>query len=198
MKSNVRNYADVDILNRIEKHVDGFTHFPKNKWGVGVRSTEDAYNKFDDKFYVFEGEKLLMVNSITTNAGSRGLKNFETYNEEGCAVFKSDVIVYDSHKLGMSKGRTVYRQDKSFPYYRDNNRNNYAEEIGRVHHGVIYAHIHDAKMGDKDEYKEFINGWSTACQVMNNGKEWNDFLKLMDGQEYITYCLLKEFEYSLD
>ena len=109
------------------------------------------------------------------------------------AVLKSDVIVYESHILGISKGRTVYRQHKPFPYYRDNNYNEKSEEIGEIHNDIIYAHIHDVKLNGQNIYKENINGWSLACQVMNNGKEWDDFMKLTSGQQTITYCLQQEF-----
>ena len=120
--TNVRSYTDKELLDRV-KSLPDFTHIPAGYWLVGVRSNEDEFNKFDDKFYLFKGEQFIEVFKGTTNAGGKGLKEFHTYNPDGVAVLKSDTIVYDSHILGISKGRLVYRQNKPFPYYRDNNYN---------------------------------------------------------------------------
>jgi hypothetical protein len=46
--------------------------------GISLKSDEDAYDRFDDKFYLFKGEDFIMVTTGTTNAGSDGqqiLKN---------------------------------------------------------------------------------------------------------------------------
>jgi len=190
--SNVRSYTDKELLERV-KSLDTFTHIPDGYWLIGVRSNEDAYNKFDDKFYLFQGEKFIAVYQGTTNPGDKALKDYASYNPNGAAILQSDTIIYDSHKRGISKGRMVYRQNKPFPYYRDYDMDNFSEEIGEVHEGIIYAHIHDVKLDGQDIYKEYINGWSLACQVMNNGAEWDEFMLLTAGQDYITYCLLQEF-----
>ena len=194
MKTNVRSYTDKQLLNRV-LDLDTFTHYPTDYWLIAVRSDEDEYNKFDDKFYLFKGTQFVAVYSGTTNTGAKGLKEFDTYNPDGAAVLKADTIVYRSHKRGLSKGRPVYRQYESFPYFRDNNKNNKAEEIGEERIGVIHAHIHDVKMGNKDEYKEYINGWSLACMVLNNGAQWHEFFNVhTKDQDFITLCILNEFE----
>lgn len=193
--NNIPNYPTGEILHRVANYAKGFTSFPQIPWLIGIRSKEDEVNKFDDGFYLFIDTVFLGSYSGTTNTGLKGLKSFNDYNPDGVAVLEADRIVYNSHKRGMSKGRLVYRQDKAWPYYRDNNKNDKSEEIGKVIEGeIIHAHIHDVKMGNIDEFKEFINGWSLACQVFNNGAQWHTFFeeKTKD-QEYITYCLLKEW-----
>lgn len=190
--TNVRSYTDEELLNRV-RSLDTFTHIPDGYWLIGVRSNEDEFNVFDDKFYLFFRDQFVSVYKGTTNPGAKALKEFHTYNKEGAAILKADTIVYDGHKRGMSKGRMVYRQVKGFPYYRDNDYDTKSEEIGEIKTDVIFAHIHDSKMGDSDEYKEYINGWSLACQVFNNGLEWKEFMGLTNGQDLLTYCLLQEF-----
>ncbi len=101
MPSNVKNYKDQQILDRIESHAEGFTHFPNNFWMIYVRSQENAFNIFDDKRYLFNGEKFVAVASCTTNAGKYGLKSYSEYNQLGCAVLKSNMIVYDYAEDGM-------------------------------------------------------------------------------------------------
>lgn len=194
MKSNVRNYTADQILERVMSHARGWTHYPSDFWLIGIRSNEDAFNEFDDKFYLFEGARFHKVFRGTTNAGSKGLHHFEEYNKNGVAVLQSDRIVYGSHGRGISKGREVFRQMQPWPYYRDGNKDNYADEKGKLFWDIIHAHIHDAKMQGKDEFKAFINGWSLACQVMNNGKEWDEFMELTSDQQLLTYCLLKEWD----
>ena len=195
MKTNIRNYTVDQMLERVSDKAKGFTHYPADYWLLGIRSKEDEVNKFDDKFVLFNGVEYVNSYSGTTHTGIKGLKEFDTYNKEGVAILQADRIVYGSHKRGISKGREVYRQEKSWPYYRDNNRNNKVEEIGMLIYGVIHAHIHDVKMGNIDKNKEDINGWSLACQVLNNGKQWNDFFNIdTKGQEIITLCILNEWE----
>ena len=196
MKNNVRSYTDEQLLERVSEHAIGFVDFPKNYWTIGVRSNEDAFNKFDDKFYLFRSTNFVQVFQGTTNTGAKGLMDFEAYNPNGAAVLQSNRIVYDSHKRGISKGREVYRQAKPFPYFRDSDKDNYAEEIGKLYTDkIIYAHIHDVKMGNVDAYKEYIGGWSVACQVLNNGAEWHQYFHVhTKHQQEMTLCILKEWE----
>ena len=195
MKSNVRSYTDQEILDRVKTHAEGFIDYPKDYWCVWIRSNEDQFNVFDDKMYVFHGTEFKMVARATTNAGKNGLKNFESYNADGVAVLKADVIVYESHYLGLHKGKIMaYRQGKPWPYYRDNDKDDKAEEIGNVHMDIIYANIHpaDYNKGSKVE-KEYINGWSLACLVPAVRIEFDAFMTLLNRQKFLTNCILNEF-----
>ena len=190
----MRNYDNWQIVERVQS-LPTFEYIPNNYWLAGMRSILDEFNKFDDKFYLMFGTSMIKVFKGTTNSGAKGLMHFDEYNKLGVAVLKSDHISYDGYKRGISKGREVFRQHKGFPHYRDGNKNEKIEEIGEVYNDIIYAHIHDAKMDGKVEYKGFINGWSTACQVMNNGAEWDEFMDLTKDQDLLTYALLKEFNH---
>jgi hypothetical protein len=51
----VRNYTDKQLLDKV-KSLSTFTHIPESLWVLGVRSTADMPDEFDDKFYIFRGE----------------------------------------------------------------------------------------------------------------------------------------------
>jgi hypothetical protein len=194
MSTNVRSYTAAQLLSRVAE-LDGFKGFPEGYWFIGVRSQEDSFNRFDDPLYVFLGNLFVVVVPFTTNAGSKGLKEFHTYNKEGVAVLKSDTIIYDFWKRGLHRGKVMaYRQDKVFPYYRDNNYNEKNEEIGEVHNNIIYANFHPSSyITGQDIDKEYINGWSLACQVTANRKDFDTIMALTTEQKHITYALLQEF-----
>lgn len=194
--SNVRGYSATEILNRVAKFSDGFTHFPDDYWLIGVRSNEDEFNVADDKFYLFKGEKFVKIMYGSTNAGERGLKKFDEYNSEGVAHLKANTIVYDYAKRGKHKGKVwAYRQSKPFPYFRDNNKDTKVDEMGEIHTDIIYANIHPMDYIDWHDFtKKWIGGWSLACQIVNNRKEYDEFMTLTEGQEYLTYCLLQEWD----
>ena len=58
--TNVKNYTDRQILDRV-KSLKSFKGIPQGYWIVGVRSEDDAPNKYDDKFYLFNGEQFVKV-----------------------------------------------------------------------------------------------------------------------------------------
>jgi len=190
--SNVRSYTDKELLDRV-KSLPSFKGFPKEgALDIWVRSSEDAFNLFDDKVYTFECHKdkeptFKMVCTGTSNAGQFGLKHFDKYNSKGCAVLKSDLLMYNSHKQGLHKGKLAYVQAKGFPYYRDNDRDNSAEEIGKEYSDIIGANCHRA--GAKSTV---INDWSTACLVRNVEVEFIKWLNFMKGRN-LSVVILKEF-----
>jgi hypothetical protein len=190
--SNVRNYTSQQLLDRV-KSMPNFKGFPQSGvLDVWVRSNEDEYNKFDDKVYSFEcfpakEPVFKMVCSGTSNAGAVGLKEFAKYNGLGCAVLKSDWIVYNSHVYGLHKGKPAYRQAKGFPYFRDNNKNDKAEEIGKEYNDVIGANCHRAGAAST-----VIGGWSTACLVRNIEVDFLKWLSFM-GKRSLSVVILNEF-----
>lgn len=196
LDSNVRNYTDKEILDRLMS-LDTFTHFPIGFFDTWVRSKEDAVNKFDDKVYTFEFRKgwklpkFKMVTTGTTNTGLFGLKKFFTYNRLGVAVLKDDIIVYNSHVLGKHKGKYaayVQSYDVSFPYYRDNNKNDKAECIGKVYYNRIGANCHKAGWWSK-----LIGKWSLGCLVRNIKSHFDKWMKMLNSQKYLTVAILKEW-----
>lgn len=195
MQTNVKGYSDTQLLDQVTNAL-GFSGFPNGVLDIWVRSAEDAFNTFDDKAYTYEcyGDnkepKFISVTSGTTNAGAFGLKKFHTYNRRGCAVLKANTIVVNSHYFGYHKNRPshpAYRQNKPYPYHRDNNRNNKAEELGKVYWDIIGANCHRAGWISK-----YINNWSTACLVRNVRSDYNDWLNYMD-RRLLSVSILNEF-----
>lgn len=189
-------YTDKQLLDRVAS-LPSFNEFPNGILDIWVRSAADEFNKFDDKVYTYNcinrvTPEFVMVCTGTSHAGEYGLLNFQRYNPKGCAVLKSDEIVYNSHVHGRHKSNpNCYRQSKPFPFYRDNNKNTKAEEIGEVYKNtIIWANVHPA-----GKFSKLIGGWSVACLVRNNRDQWNDWIGFMNrnGNPPLTVAILKEF-----
>ena len=165
----MRTFTDAEIIARVES-LPTFEGWKKGIYDIWIRSKADQFDAFDDKGFTYqvhsEGSQpvFIMARNGTTNAGSYGLKHFSEYNHLGCAVLKSDTIVYGSHSYGLHHGKLpAYRQAKGFPYFRDNNRNERAEEIGAEFNDIIFANIHRAGVNST-----VIKNWSVACVVSSS------------------------------
>jgi hypothetical protein len=188
----MKNYNDVQLLERVEG-LDTFTGWHVGVYDIWVRFKDNDPNKFNDKVYTYDciecgkRPKFIMVCTGTTEAGTKSLLNFERYNKNGTAVLKSDTIVYNSHIAGRHRDYQAYRQNKSFPHYRDNNKNTQAEEIGEVYEGIIYANCHKA-----GTFSTLVDGWSAGCLVRNVLKQWDRWYRFMNKRN-LSVTILKEF-----
>ena len=183
--SNLRGYTDKELIDRVVSHARGFDGWRKGVYDIWVRRTvdRDVMDAFDDKVYTFNvpekdaTPEFRMVCTGTSHAGSYGLKQFQKYNSLGCAVLQSNRIVYASHVYGFHKGYRAYQQARSWPHYRDNDRDNRAEEIGPVHEGIIGANCHRAAaVGESIR----IYNWSVACLVRNKANQFYAWMAYMD------------------
>lgn len=189
----MKNYTEEQLLNRV-KGLKSFIRIPNDYWILGVQSKEDKFNEFDDKFYLFKGEKFIMATTGTTNAGLTGLKHYDTYNPNGCAVIKTDEWYYTLWKPGLHKGKMrALKQYSAIKYYRDWNKNDKAEEIGNINEGIIGINFHTASYQPYSVITRLIGGWSTGCQVANNTSDYYKILDLIGNQKEVSYCLIKEF-----
>lgn len=192
----MRNYTEKELLERV-KSLNSFKEIPNGYWLLGVQSVEDRFNEFDDMMFLFKRDEYIMKTTCTTNAGLTGLKNYHTYNSEGCAVIKTNEWYYDLWAPGLHRGKMkALRQALTgtpIKYYRDWNKNNKAEEIGNVKEGVIGINFHTATYQPGIFTIPFINGWSTGCQVCNNTRDYYRILDYIGNQNRVTYCLIKEF-----
>jgi hypothetical protein len=192
----MNQYTDAQILARVASHAAGFNGWKPGCYLIAVRSGADTPDAFDDKAYVFEvdhrGPRFFMVASCTTHPGVDVLQNYAAkYNKAGAPVLKSDQIVYDSHQHGLHQGKyAAYRQAKVFPYFRDTDRDNKAEEIGNVKtDALIMANVHRAN----PDHESVINkNWSAGCIVMSNPAKFAGFMAFM-AKRPLTVCILKEF-----
>jgi hypothetical protein len=188
----VRTFTDQELIAKLQS-LPSFKGWPSGFIDLWVRSSADLFNLFDDKAYLFDcrsGQPVFKTVRVgTTNAGSYGLEHFSDYNVKGCAVLKSDEIVYDSHRHGLHHGKEAYVQQKPFPYYRDANRNERAEEIGVLYMDIIGANDHRA-----GQHSTVINNWSTACMVTADESDYiDDFLDVTNKIPTISLAILKEW-----
>jgi hypothetical protein len=205
-KTNVRSYTDEQLLNRV-KSLPSFNGIPEGRWIIGVRSNEDAFDTYDDKFYEYEGEKFIRVVTGTTNSGGKQLKGgFKSFNKYGSAILKADQWYYNVWQYGMHRGKmpALRQRGAKVMVYRDGNMNNKAEEIGKPisgWYGINYhTNTYDFSAKSLSILKWTIGNWSAGCQVVNDRDayfEQMDYyrLALKDGtQKFVTYVLLNEFD----
>lgn len=155
---------------------------------VGIRSTANEKNKFDDLIGIVDGENVYWYN-CTTNAGRHWLLNL--LNPKGCAVLKPNQYI-NAYKIGLHKGEyEALVQYAPVEVYRDNNKNESAEEIGVVEKGIFGINIHRA---NPNATSLLIDKWSAGCQVIDNPKAFRDLMTRAkaSGMNYFTYTLLKE------
>lgn len=188
----MRPFTHKEILKRVSR-LPTFKGFPNGPMDVWLRSAAHEFDAFDDKAFTFEcygdftAPRFIMARNGTTNTRSYGSKPFDDYDHVGCAVLRSDVIVCDSHRYGLHKGKPAYRQVKPFPYFRDSNLNERADEIPPEHSGLILANAHPAGVDST-----VINRWSTACLVTASPTKFRTWLRWMNKRP-LTVCVLREW-----
>lgn len=193
MASNVKSYTDTELLNRVRTHANNFSQFPSEYWLLFVRSEENAPNKFDDKIYLYRGTEFIKVWTGTTNAGKSGLRY--PVNPKGCAVLKSDEFYLNGWRYDWHRGKVLaYKQTKNLPVYRDNDRDDYAEEIGVLDVGNFGINIHPASyVKGSTAIRENIDGWSVGCLVFQTRSDFDEFMRITNKQPLLSAALLKEF-----
>lgn len=205
MNTKVRNYTDKELLDRV-KSLDTFKYIPKGRWILGVRSNEDTYNVYDDKFYEFEGEEFIRVVTGTTNAGANVLAGgYLKYSKKGVAVLKADEWYYGVWSYGMHRGKipALLQIGRRVKVYRDGNKNRKVEEIGNYESGWFGINYHtntyNFSLANLKVVQWLIGNWSAGCQVVNNRmaylEQMHHFKELLESgkQIMVTYCLINEF-----
>jgi hypothetical protein len=193
--NKVKNYTSEQLLARV-RSVQNFNKIPSDYWILGIRSEEDTENVFDDKFYLFFGQKFIAVMSGTTNPGGSVLRGgFLKYNKAGAFILKSEMWHYDMWKPGKHKKvLDALIQNTPVIGFRDGNKNGKTEEIGSVVSGMFGINFH---LNNYDIFSKarswFIGGWSAGCMVTNDADKYRQVLECTKNQKTISYCLLKEF-----
>lgn len=195
MQTAVKSYTDIELINKV-KSLNSFTIIPDGYWVLGVRSSEDLYDVYDDKFYIFKGVTFISCMTGTTNSGSWGLKNFDQYTTEGLAQIKADEWYYDVWQRGLHKNKIpALLQVRGFKVIRDLNKNeksgdssNWSWEYSK---GLNF-HTNTYNLLDK-VVRWVIGKWSVGCQVSNDVPKYKAFLEMTKPQNRFTYCLINEF-----
>jgi hypothetical protein len=205
--TKVRAYKDKELLNRL-KTLENYKGLPDGYFIIGVRSEEDTYNTYDDKFYVYfkhpitEDVSFQEVLTGTTHPGGDVLSGgFLRFNKVGAAVLKSDYCHYDMWKpvYRSSRGWEL-RQATPTYVYRDGDKDKLSEEIGEPIYGNYGINWHTNTFKYYNAViKWTIGAWSAGCQVTNMRESFVRWVKLFkkrydsNKQKRITYFLLKEF-----
>lgn len=188
-------YTNEQILNKVRSLQD-YRRTVGIPLLVGIQSRLDEFDKFDDKFYLFDDkDRFVSVATGTTNAGATGMKDFMKFGLNGVAVWECDHFYPKFYRYGKHKEKMIaLRQNEPCYLYRDNNRNEKNEYIGKRFFLNIGANFHGIDY-DPNSTKviERIGGWSIACQVCNNMNEYRAILKFVKPFEFVDYCILKEF-----
>jgi len=201
----VKKYTDKQLLERV-KSLESFKGYPEGRWIIGVRSEEDLPNKFDDKFYTYEGTKFVDVVTGTTNPGTTILKGgFKKFNKKGAAILKSDLWYYNVWMYGLHRGRmpALRQRGAKVIVYRDGDLDGKSEELGpetKGWYGINY-HTNTYNLEDKnlEVLKDNIGAWSAGCQVVNerlaylNQMKWYEKALANGVQKFVTYVLINEF-----
>jgi hypothetical protein len=193
--SNVKNYTDTQLLERV-KQLPSFKHIPSGYWILGVRSNEDAPNKYDDKFYLFNSERFIKLVTGTTNPGTPILQGgFLKYNKVGAAVVKADEWYYNLWAYGLHLGKMpALKQVNNIKVFRDGDKDLKSEQIGKPIDGIYGINFHTISNDlTKHIIAENINGWSAGCQVINNVEQYAMIINMVKNQPRITYVLINEF-----
>lgn len=159
---------------------------------INIRSSADKPNEFDDLLGVFNNG-VITWHTGTTNPGVHWLLNI--LNPKGAAVLAEgqhlNAWVVGKHK-GQYKALVQYAP---LPVYRDGNKNNKSEQIGKPIYGHYGINQHRA---NANAISRIIDKWSAGCQVRNNPQEFNDFMTICEnsGVKYFSCILFNEKDFS--
>jgi len=159
---------------------------------INIRSAADKPNEFDDLLGVYDNGNIVW-HTGTTNPGVHWLMNF--MNPKGTAVLAEGQHL-NAWAIGKHKGMyEALVQYAPLPVYRDNNKNNKSEQIGKPIYGQYGINQHRA---NANAISKIIDKWSAGCQVRNNPKEFDEFMKLCknSGVKYFSCILFNEKDFS--
>jgi hypothetical protein len=164
--------------------------------GIYGNETKDALNWYNSDLH----NNQHLVFDITTVPGVVMLN--KPINPKGALVMKPGQYV-DAYQSGYHKGNKLHPaliQCGKITVYRDNDKDDIAEETNLVENGLFGANIHGAK---QDQTRDRIGAYSAGCQVHNT---WDNLLTMMSvvylfeglkKQNKFTYTLLRESELIL-
>lgn len=193
----------IEILEKAMKK-KGYTWFdgPKDYDVniIGVRNLNfgrKVTNNFDDWLtisYKLNGEWKLEVWPITTDPGTKAVKNFQ--NKKGVARLIPDQY---SGSFIIRKHAGKYDalcQDKPVKVWRDKNKDMTFDEV-TVEQGIFGINIH--KSNPRTE-SQFVENWSEGCQVFKRAKDFDTFMKICYDAKKIhgnrfTYTLLTTHDF---
>lgn len=166
---------------------------------VGIRSSDDSANTFNDwlsVFYTFNKVWNFFSFPCTTDPGLFYRTNPE--NIAGTAIVKPGQY-RQSHQIGLHQGRyTALKQSGLITVWRDNNRDQTLDTTGvDESQGIFGINIHRANAHSPSVQ---VDKWSAGCQVLQDPDHFDFFMKLCERAESkygnsFSYTLLEENDF---
>jgi len=164
---------------------------------IGIRSASLRTDIFNETLMViFEDEleeQIVVYYPCTTKAGLYYLKN--PLHPDGCAITAEGQYIDAFIKRIHNKSYDALCQDRAIDFYRDANKNEKAELLGKLLTGRIGLNIHRE---DINKVAQKIGKYSAGCCVIQSGFE--SFMFLVDmaiknhGNRF-TYTLINESDF---
>ena len=180
----------------------GHIFFDKGNYNVnivGLRSKNTQAGKFDDHIYVayrHQGKPTTYMAEATLDPGIKYL--LSPLNKKGTAIIAPGQY-RGAYKIGVhgrswrSGGYEALEQVKPMKYYRDNNKDNTLDMVGKIYWENGKTNIHRAS---KWKIEEWVGGYSAGCQVIQNPKKFEQFMYICKKAAQIhgnsfTYTLIQ-------
>jgi hypothetical protein len=155
---------------------------------VGLRVKNARPNRYDDMIILIDGEVGYTFNA-TTRPGKHWLLNL--LNSKGTAVLKPNQYL-NTWQIGMHQGKyKALTQCAPLVVYRDNDKDELAENLGVEEKGIFGINIHRS---NPSLTSQLVDKWSAGCQVFADPKDFEFFMKRCEasGLKKFTYTLLNE------
>jgi hypothetical protein len=164
---------------------------------IGIRSASLRTDIFNETLMViFEdelGEQLPVYFPCTTKAGLHYLKN--PLHPDGCAITAEGQYIDAFIKRKHNNSYEALCQDRDINFYRDANKNEKHELLGKLLSGRIGLNIHRETI---DKVAQKIGKYSAGCAVIQSGFESFMFLvnmAILNHGNRFTYTLINESDF---
>ncbi len=155
---------------------------------VGLRVHDARPNRYDDLIVLIDGDIGYTFNA-TTKPGKHWLLNL--LNSKGTAVLKPGQYI-NTWQIGLHQGKyKALTQCAPLVVYRDNDKDEIAENLGVEEKGIFGINIHRS---NPSLTSQLVDKWSAGCQVFADPKDFEFFMKKCEasGLKKFTYTLLNE------
>jgi hypothetical protein len=197
----LKNFSIDEIIGVMKRK--GYKVFEKDQINynlniVGVRSSDQTPNVFNDRLFVFwkfKKAKVLNQFRITTDPGLYWLKN--PMNEKGTAILKPGQYL-DIWQIGLHQGKyEALVQTGNFTVIRDFDRDVELDyNSGREEAGIFGINCHHA-----GENSQTVDKWSAGCQVFATIPDFDLFMDICRKARRVwgnsfSYTLLEERDFE--
>lgn len=181
----------------------GYHFFDKDKTYnlniIGIRSTNEIANSFDDWLYLIYRDEALELKiyefPITTDPGAYWLKN--PLHVNGTAILVPGQY-QGSHHIGLHQGKyKALRQKTPVKVWRDNTKDTQIDKNGKIYEGIFGINIHRS---NAHKASTVVEKWSAGCQVFKDVSDFNFFMTTCEKASRIhgnsfTYTLIEESDF---